>query len=90
MTTKIHLRANKLINTDRAMAICATQRVAGRGVRYNGRSTYKFMASEVVSFEDFKNVPAADRCAHCMDRGLIVRNRQRREKGLAPVAALFD
>lgn len=87
---KIHLRANKMNNTARAMAICATERSANGMVRSNNRATYKFMASEVVGFNEFKNVADADRCAHCMDRGLIVRNRQRREKGLPPVSHLFD
>jgi hypothetical protein len=48
------------------------------------------MASEIVRLDEFRNTPDADRCAHCMDMGLQIRNRQREEAGKPPVAHLFD
>lgn len=88
-TRKTHLAANKGIS--RALfAVCAS-RTTGRGtVVNNSRRTYAFMSSEIVDFAGFKATPAADRCAHCVDIGLQRRNRVRREKGLAPVACLFE
>lgn len=89
MARKIHLRRNKMISTTEARPVCATNPYR-EGSRFNSRSTYRYMASEVVGYEDFKNVPAEQRCAHCVDMGLVIRNRQRKAKGLAPVANLFD
>jgi hypothetical protein len=89
-TRKTHLRANKGLNGQRIMARCAVQ-PAGKGkVRSNSRATYRFMASEIVDWATFKATDAADRCAHCVDTGLIAYNRQRRERGLSPVATLFE
>lgn len=88
-TRKIHLRANKLTEGKSAMALCATQSIGNGKCKPNSRTTYRFMASEIVGPVEFRDAPAADRCAHCMDRGLIVLNRQRAAKGKAPVAS-FD
>lgn len=87
---KIHMAANKGTNGQAIYARCAGQSLANGKVRPNNRSTYRFMASEIVSYADFRNVSADDRCAHCMDMGLEVRNRQRKEKGLPPVSHLFE
>lgn len=87
---KIHMAANKGTNGQAIYARCAGQSVGNGKVRQNSRYTYRFMASEIVSYADFANVPAADRCAHCMDMGLQVRNRQRKERGLPPVTHLFE
>jgi hypothetical protein len=43
------------------------------------------MASEVLPWDQFKVMDNAMLCAHCIDTALIVRNRQRKAKGLAPV-----
>jgi hypothetical protein len=89
-TRKIHLRANKLTGDNYAFARCAARPASNGQVRRNTRATYQFMASEIVSFEEFAATPAKDRCAHCMDIGLQARNRQRKAKGLAPVATIFE
>lgn len=86
---KIHLRANKLTGENRARSICASKVVNGK-VYNNSRATYRFMASEIVGLDEFKNLPENDRCAHCMEAGLIKRNTERRAKGLAPVSHLFE
>lgn len=87
---KIHLRANKMNTTEIAYSACASRHSGNGKVRANNRKTYQFMASEIVGYDDFKNVPTIDRCAHCMDAGLIIRNRQRKAKGLTPVTHLFE
>ena len=48
MTHKIHLRRNKMENTDEARSVCSTNPNI-KGSRRNGRKTYQFMASEIVS-----------------------------------------
>lgn len=44
MARKIHLRANKAIDTA-AYSICAAKRVSDGVVKRNSRKTYAFMAS---------------------------------------------
>lgn len=61
---KVHLRANKLTGTNRPVALCAALSINGK-IHTNKRTTYRFMASEVVGFEDFKATPDRERCAHC-------------------------
>lgn len=86
---KIHLRRSKLVEGKAPLAACAAQSAGPNQCRPNSRSTYRFMASEIVSPAEFRATPHADRCAHCCDAGLLVLNRQRRDKGLPPVAT-FD
>ena len=87
---KIHLRANKLTETNFAKAVCASYRTPDGRCRSNNRATYRFMASKIVGFKDFREVPAADRCAHCVDNGLVIRNRIRKERGFAQVTSIND
>jgi len=85
---KVHLRRNK--NPEiKVIAACASNPYI-EGSRRNGRATYQFMASEIVGFEEFKKVAQADRCAHCCEAALVIRNRQRKAKGMPPVAAWND
>lgn len=86
--TKVHLIANKLTGTNVAYALCASQPVGNGKVRRNSRSSYQFMASEIVDEASFKATPAADRCAHCVEQYLIKRNKRRAAKGWAPVASV--
>lgn len=86
---KIHLRANKLTETNRAKAMCSTKMVNGK-CKSNSRDTYRFMASEIVGFLTFREVSPAERCAHCVDMGLSIRNRLRKDKGFAPVTNIND
>lgn len=86
--TKTHLRRNKAINCA-PVAVCASKSVNGL-VRRNSRSTYQFMASEVVGLDAFRAVSAEQRCAHCMDAGLTWRNSHRRAKGLPPITSVLD
>jgi len=81
---KIHLRANKLTETNRAKPFCATKMVNGK-CKSNDRGTYRFMASEIVSFAEFREVGSADRCAHCVDMGLSIRNKLRKDRGFSQV-----
>ena len=86
---KIHMAANKGTNGQEIYARCAAKSIGNGKVRRNNRSKYQFMASEIVSYNDFRNVPAEDRCAHCMDMGLEARNKQRKAAGKPPVNHLF-
>lgn len=81
--SKIHLR--RAANPENRTTACATNPFRTE-IRRNGRTTYQFMASEVVSFADFAKVPADNRCSHCCDAALVIRNRQRKAKGKPPVA----
>lgn len=87
---KIHIAANTGLN----MAIfsrCASVLNQNGTVRFNGRRSYRYMSSTIVSgVEAFKAVPEADRCAHCMDVGLRHRNIRRKAKGLTPVTSFLD
>lgn len=86
MSRKIHLRRNKLTGLNSAIASCAAKHAgAGKLVR-NTRSSYQFMASEIVGLDEFLTTPVANRCAHCVDMGLQWINRQAREKGQQPFA----
>ena len=88
MTRKIHLRRNK--NPEiKVLAACASNPCID-GSQRNQRASCQFMASEIVGWEDFQLVPAADRCMHCCDSALIIRNRQRKAKGLPPVTTPFE
>lgn len=87
---KIHLRANKLTETNRAKPFCATKMTANGKCKSNSRQTYRYMASEIVGFKEFREVAPADRCAHCVDAGLIIRNKLRKAKGFAPVNKIDD
>jgi len=88
---KTHLQANKGTNGQAIYSACASKYVGSGKLNRNNRDTYRNIpASNIVDFEIFKTVPDADRCAHCMDRGLIMRNSQRSRKGLPPVKYLFE
>ena len=88
---KVHIAANKGLNGTPLYARFAAQNIGNGIVRRNNRSTYRFMASKIVQgVAAFKAIPENDRCAHCMAMALETRNIQRREKGLPPVAGLFD
>lgn len=87
---KIHLRANKLTETNSPRSVCSSFRTADGKCKFNGRDKYRFMASEIVGFMQFREVPAADRCAHCVDNGLIIRNRIRKERGFTQVTSIND
>lgn len=87
--SKIHCAANTGKDGKALFARCAARRVGNGKVRRNDRATYGYMASEIVSAEDFRfNTKPADRCAHCVGLALEGRNRVRKEKGLPPVDSL--
>lgn len=85
---KVHLLRNK----NRAIKVttaCGTNPYIAGSVR-NGRQTYQNIPNEyVVDFATFKATAPEDRCAHCCEAGLIIRNRQRHEQGKPPVLDLF-
>ena len=86
MSRKIHLRRNKLTETNRPVASCAARDGVAGKMRRNTRSSYQFMSSPIVGLDEFIATPEADRCAHCVDMGLQWINRQAREKGRQPFA----
>lgn len=90
MSRKIHLRRNKLTDTNSAIAACAARSIGNGKCLPNSRTTYRFMASEIVGPKEFRDTSHQDRCAHCVDAGLILMNKQRREKGKAPVATFNE
>jgi hypothetical protein len=77
---KTHLRSNKLTGTNSPLALCAAKPLSGK-LTNNARTTYRFMASEVVGFDDYKNIPSQDRCAHC-DQAIPYHNIRRAALGL--------
>jgi len=87
---KVHLRANKQTNGQAARSVCASRSLGNGKTSVNSRMSYRNMSSSIVSYSEFKHVPEADRCAHCMDGGLSIKNRQRSASGKPPVAHLFD
>lgn len=88
--SKVHLRGNKALNGQAEMAICATRSIGNGKVVYNDRSTYARMSSKIVGYVEFKDTPAANRCAHCMEEGLIRKNMARKAKGQPLAKCLFD
>lgn len=79
MSRKVHLQANKGDRMD-PFAMCASQMDARGSVRFNGRSSYRFMASTIVRGQAFIDTPAQDRCAHCVD---VLRQRRAQRPNLA-------
>lgn len=80
---KIHLRRN-VVSDRPARAACATNPYIPQA-RRNQRSSYQFMASEIVSWEQFRTLDSKLLCSHCLDACLVIRNRQRKAKGMPPV-----
>ena len=86
---KIHLRSNKLTGKNVAMPSCASKIINGK-VYYNNRDKYRGMSSEIVGFKEFREVASNNRCAHCVDIGLIYRNKHRQAKGFSKVNKIDD
>ncbi len=81
MANKIHLRQG--VNGTTACASKGTTR-DGKVIK-NSRMSYKTIPfSCTVLAEDFRAIPAADRCAHCCDRFTPMMNARRKLKGLPP------
>ncbi len=77
MTTKIHLR-----QTAEGRTACSVRGVRADGtVIFNSRATYRNMAVVAVRPEEFRAVPAEQRCAHCCDRFTPMMNARRRKAG---------
>lgn len=76
---KVHVRKGTGNNCDN-IPVCAM----------NARH-YKHLPNEFVkSPKEFRQAASEDRCQHCMDLYLINRNKQRKAKGLPPVATAFE
>ena len=87
---QIHLLRNKHREIKITTACGTDPYISNKQVR-NARTTYQQIPSDyVVNFETFRTTEPRKRCAHCVEAGLIIRNRQRAAKGLAPVSNLFD
>jgi hypothetical protein len=88
---KMHLRANKVKEGVLNIPRCASRPKSNGKIIRNNRETYQNIPqSNIVGFKEFAVIPANDRCAHCIDMGLIARNRLRKANGLNPVVNLFD
>ena len=79
MTSKVHLQANSAASMD-PFSMCASQLDGPGKVRFNGRSSYRYMRSTIVRGQAFVDTPAADRCAHCVD---VLRQRKAMRPNLA-------
>jgi hypothetical protein len=88
MAYKTHLRRNVIKNGRPGKPVCATNPYRENSMN-NRRDAKNVPQDMIVSFAEFKTTPSEQRCSHCVDMGLVVRNRQRRDKGLAPVESLF-
>lgn len=86
---KIHLRANKIREGKPNMARCAAKAVHGCVIKNDREKYHNIPQENIVGINEFARVPESERCAHCVDMGLIARNRIRKQKGLAPVKSLF-
>jgi len=51
---------------------------------------YDHLPGQVVSAKEFRKVAPDQRCAHCENLYLIIRNKQRRAKGLPLVSSPFE
>lgn len=51
---------------------------------------YDQLPGYVVTPAQFRMTPDADRCRHCQDNYLEMRNAQRKVKGLPPVKTAFE
>lgn len=82
MAHKVHLQQG-----EKGTTACAASgfRADGTIIR-NGRTSYQHMSAIVVSPEDFRATPAADRCAHCCDRFTPMMNARRAKVGKPPYA----
>lgn len=81
---KTHLRRNKLTGSNSPVSFCASRGIGGGKMVRNTRSSYQFMASAIVGWDDF--MASDNQCMHCIDMGLAGINQQAREKGMPPFA----
>jgi len=88
---KKHLAANKGTNGKAFYSICASRSIGNGKVRRNSRDSYQSIPqSHILPIKELKELPTDEVCSHCLDMGLITRNRQRKAKGLEPVDHLFE
>jgi hypothetical protein len=74
---KIHVRQTKT-----GKPACSIGYVTKEGICIpNGREKYQYMASEVVGVEEFRQVPDAERCAHCSNKFTSMLNARRLKAG---------
>jgi len=77
MAQKIHLR-----QTVNGRTACSVRgRRADGSIIFNSRDTYRNMGAIAVSPEEFRALPATDRCAHCCDRFTPMMNARRKAAG---------
>jgi hypothetical protein len=76
---KIHVR---LSTTDEQSNIPACA--------FNARNYSHLPSANVKSPKEFRAAPSEDRCAHCEARYMVIRNKQRKAKGLPPVSTPFE
>jgi hypothetical protein len=88
---KTHLRANQGNGGQKYFTACAARSMGGGKVNRNNRQVYQNIPQcHIVGIPEFREIPEEERCSHCMGRGLIMRNGQRRRNGLPPVSHLFE
>ncbi len=76
---KIHVR---LSNTETQSDIPACA--------FNSRGYSHLPKNNVLPAKEFRAVESAKRCAHCEQKYMEIRNKQRKAKGLAPVSKPFE
>ena len=92
MAHKMHLRRN-VMSANPGVPTCSTNpyikgEAGGRSIT-NRRDTYRNIPqAHILHLDAWLEQPDAVRCMHCTDIGLVIRNRQRAEKGLPPVKDL--
>lgn len=63
------------------LAACASIGVNNDKVRANNRVNRQFMCSEIVGFNEYKNIPSNQRCFNC-DDAISYHNKKRVAAGL--------
>lgn len=76
---KIHVRFS---NTEAQATIPACA--------FNARHYKQLPGNFVKSPKEFRAAAPADRCAHCEQKYMEIRNKQRKAKGLPPVKTPFE
>lgn len=57
---------------------------------FNARNYDRLPSQFVKGPKEFRAVPSSDRCQHCENKYMEVRNMQRKAKGLQPVSSPFE
>lgn len=77
MTYKVHL-----LQTKGGKTACNSRHIGNNKFRFNDRRAMNNIPeANIVTPEEFRATPSADRCAHCADKFLETMNRRRKISG---------